>query len=219
MCEVEVGTWKLVPAMGTYLPKKYKNQFYCSRPNPYSGIPVRHGTSSMHRWRTVPVCLRVASASGAESIILSVEGAECMMLSMHAESMDTPNTSTESMDTFSAARWEYDTLSTVWSCYYAMLTAAATNTKPICKLLLSKGSASPSCLAWSQGMRFRLPCLQRGAPTILALMQSCWVFHGAKLRRAVYRMLCSSVVQNKMIIMGHQISSCHVPVVRSFFIL
>jgi hypothetical protein len=32
--------------------------------------------------------------------------------------------------------------------------------------------------------------------------------------------LClSSEVQNKMIIMGHQISSCHVPVVRSFFIL
>jgi hypothetical protein len=27
----------------------------------------------------------------------------------------------------------------------------------------------------------------------------------------------SSEVQNKMIIMGHQISSCHVPVVRSFF--
>jgi hypothetical protein len=25
--------------------------------------------------------------------------------------------------------------------------------------------------------------------------------------------------QNEMIIMGHQISSCHVPVVRSFFIL
>jgi hypothetical protein len=27
-----------------------------------------------------------------------------------------------------------------------------------------------------------------------------------------------SQVQNKMIFMGHQISSCHVPVVRSFFI-
>ncbi len=29
----------------------------------------------------------------------------------------------------------------------------------------------------------------------------------------------TSEVQNKMIFMGHQISSCHVPVVRSFFIL
>jgi hypothetical protein len=29
---------------------------------------------------------------------------------------------------------------------------------------------------------------------------------------------CPSEVQNKMIFMGHQISSCHVPVVRSFFI-
>ncbi len=29
----------------------------------------------------------------------------------------------------------------------------------------------------------------------------------------------SSEVQNKMIIMGHQLSSCHVTVVRSFFIL
>ncbi len=27
--------------MGTYLLKKYKHQFYCSRPNPYSGIPVK----------------------------------------------------------------------------------------------------------------------------------------------------------------------------------
>ncbi len=32
-------------------------------------------------------------------------------------------------------------------------------------------------------------------------------------------MLPPSEVQNKMIIMGHQILSCHVPVVRSFFIL
>jgi hypothetical protein len=29
----------------------------------------------------------------------------------------------------------------------------------------------------------------------------------------------ASEVQSKMIFMGHQISSCHVPVVRSFFIL
>jgi hypothetical protein len=29
----------------------------------------------------------------------------------------------------------------------------------------------------------------------------------------------ASEVQNKMIIMGHQILSCHVPVVRSFFVL
>jgi hypothetical protein len=33
------------------------------------------------------------------------------------------------------------------------------------------------------------------------------------------RVMATSEVQNKMIIMGHQISSCHVPVVRSFFIL
>jgi hypothetical protein len=33
------------------------------------------------------------------------------------------------------------------------------------------------------------------------------------------QMKTASEVQNKMIIMGHQISSCHVPVVRSFFIL
>ncbi len=31
--------------------------------------------------------------------------------------------------------------------------------------------------------------------------------------------IASSEVQNEMIIMGHQILSCHVPVVRSFFIL
>ncbi len=33
--------------------------------------------------------------------------------------------------TLSTAPWEYDTHSTVWSCYYATLTAAATKTKPI----------------------------------------------------------------------------------------
>jgi hypothetical protein len=27
--------------MGTYLLKKYDRQFYCSRPNPYSSIPVK----------------------------------------------------------------------------------------------------------------------------------------------------------------------------------
>jgi hypothetical protein len=31
--------------------------------------------------------------------------------------------------------------------------------------------------------------------------------------------MTASEVQSKMIIMGHQISSCHVPVVKSFFIL
>jgi hypothetical protein len=36
----------------------------------------------------VPVCLRVASASGAESIILSAGGTESVMLSARAESMD-----------------------------------------------------------------------------------------------------------------------------------
>jgi hypothetical protein len=33
------------------------------------------------------------------------------------------------------------------------------------------------------------------------------------------QILKASEVQNEMIIMGHQISSCHVPVLRSFFIL
>ncbi len=38
-------------------------------------------------------------------------------------------------------------------------------------------------------------------------------------RNAVQFSKTASEVQNKMIIMGHQISSCHVSVVRSFFIL
>jgi hypothetical protein len=37
----------------------------------------------------MPKCLRVASAGGAESVILSAGGAESMMLSACAESMDT----------------------------------------------------------------------------------------------------------------------------------
>ncbi len=45
----------------------------------------------------MPVCLRVASAGGAESIILPVGGAENMMLSACAESMDTLSTGAESI--------------------------------------------------------------------------------------------------------------------------
>jgi hypothetical protein len=37
--------------------------------------------------------------------------------------------------------------------------------------------------------------------------------------RIDYDYKVASEVQSKMISMGHQISSCHVPVVRSFFIL
>jgi hypothetical protein len=37
----------------------------------------------------MPVCLRVASVGGPESIILSADSAESMMLSARAESMDT----------------------------------------------------------------------------------------------------------------------------------
>ncbi len=38
--KLEVCRWKLVPAMGMYLPNKYKHQFYRSRPIPYSGKAV-----------------------------------------------------------------------------------------------------------------------------------------------------------------------------------
>jgi hypothetical protein len=38
-------------------------------------------------------------------------------------------------------------------------------------------------------------------------------------RKAIENKRGTSEVQSKMIIMGHQISSCHVPVVKSFFIL
>ncbi len=50
---------------------------------------LRHDASLTHRQCTFLVCLRVASAGGAESIILSVGCAESMMLSAHAKSMDT----------------------------------------------------------------------------------------------------------------------------------
>ncbi len=43
----------------------------------------------MYCWRSVPKCLWVASAGGAESIILSAGGTESMMLSDYTESMDT----------------------------------------------------------------------------------------------------------------------------------
>ncbi len=70
-------------------------------------------------------CLRVASAGGAESIILSVGGAESMMLLAYAESMDTLSTGAESI-ILSAPPTERMILSAVLLCYYAALTAAAT---------------------------------------------------------------------------------------------
>ncbi len=49
----------------------------------------------MHHQRAVPVCLRVASVCGAESIILSAGGTESMMLSVRTESMDPLSASTD----------------------------------------------------------------------------------------------------------------------------
>ncbi len=51
----------------------------------------------MHCQRAVPVCLWVASADNAESIILSESGAESLMLSLRAESMDTHSAGAESI--------------------------------------------------------------------------------------------------------------------------
>jgi hypothetical protein len=59
-------------------------------------------TGTTHCQCTVPVCLRIASAGGAESIIVSVGSAESMMLLVHAESKDT--------------------LSAVWLCYKVVAT-------------------------------------------------------------------------------------------------
>ncbi len=86
---------------------------------------LRHDALLTHRRCTVPVCLRVASAGGAESIIFSAGGAESMMFSARAESMDSLSTSTESIHTFSAPT-ESMILSAVLLCYYATLTVAAT---------------------------------------------------------------------------------------------
>ncbi len=50
------------------------------------------------------------------------------------------------------------------------------------------------------------------------IYQPCQVFQ-VEVGLGDKYLLTTSEVQNKMMIMGHQISSCHVPVVRSFFIL
>jgi hypothetical protein len=73
----------------------------------------------------MPKHLRVASVGSAESIILSVSGTECMLLSVRAECMDTLSASAESI-ILSVPPAESMILSAVLSCYYAMLTAAAT---------------------------------------------------------------------------------------------
>ncbi len=51
------------------------------------------------------------------------------------------------------------------------------------------------------------PCQLVNQPINIVLLRACWPSSQH-----------SSEVQNKMIFMGHEISSCHVPVVRSFFI-
>ncbi len=78
---------------------------------------------STHRQHTVPVCLRVASAGGAESIILSAGGVESMMLSARAESMDPLSTGADSI-ILSAPPAESMILSALFG-HVIMLTVAA----------------------------------------------------------------------------------------------
>ncbi len=73
---------------------------------------------------TVPKCLQVASAGGAESIILSANSTESMMLSVRNETMDTLSAGAESI-ILSAPPAESIIVSAVSSCYHATLTAAA----------------------------------------------------------------------------------------------
>ena len=78
--------------------------------------------------------------------------------------------------------------------------------------------------------------LQRHSVYHVVCLPSVWILHGASAIRldlpSVFlsgkdlydpvdsMIVClSSEVEPKMIFMGHPISSCHVPVVRSFFIL
>jgi hypothetical protein len=80
----------------------------------------------MHRGCTVPVCFQVASARGVESIILSAGGAESIMLSAFPESMVALSAGAESIILSGPpAESTISTLSTVWPCYFAMLTVRA----------------------------------------------------------------------------------------------
>jgi hypothetical protein len=102
----------------------------------------------------MPECLQVASAGGAESIILSAGGAESMMLSACAESMDTLSTSAKSI-TLSAPPAESMILSAVLSCYYATLTGAATKKTTI-------GNTNDRRLRTAPQWQRRLVCHQGG---------------------------------------------------------
>ncbi len=85
---------------------------------------LRHDALLTHRQRAMPVCLRVASAGGAESIILSAGGAESMMLSACTESMNPLSAGADSI-ILSAPLAESMILSALFGCVI-MLTAVAT---------------------------------------------------------------------------------------------
>ncbi len=70
--KLEVCMWKLVPAMGTYQLKKYKRQFYCSCPNPYSGISVKDPQSCCILF-CISVLIAVQSWGSIMAVILSLK--------------------------------------------------------------------------------------------------------------------------------------------------
>jgi hypothetical protein len=110
----------------------------------------------------MPVCLRVASAGGAENNILSAGGAESMMLSASTESMDTLSADAESAESIilSAPPAESMILSAIFG-HVIMLTAAAMKKTTIgntddCRLttLVNSASTAPPIGLPPKGAKF-----------------------------------------------------------------
>ncbi len=107
----------------------------------------------------VPVCLRVASAGGADSIILSAGGTESLMLSAHAERMDTLSAGTE-LIILSAPPTESMILSALFGRVIMISAAATKNTiigntdgRQLTTLVNSASTAPPIGLLW-KGAKF-----------------------------------------------------------------
>ncbi len=114
----------------------------------------------------MPVCLWVASAGGAESIILSVGDAETISLNGQHWEYDSLSVRWDH-DSLSTVRWEYDALSAVRLCYYTMVTAAQQGAKKTTigntddrwsTVLVNSASTTPPLVCRQRGPSFaKLP--------------------------------------------------------------
>ncbi len=156
----------------------------------------------------MPKCLRVVSAGGTDSIILSGGGAESMMLSACAESMDTLSAGTESI-ILSAPPAESMILSAVSFCYYATLTASGDYIK---RIIGNTDNHRLMTLANSASMAAPIGLLPKGAKFCLI---SNRLLVGRQCHHALLRLYFNSSAVSRLVVCWSVGRSVGQPVGRS----